>query len=229
MSKNNATASQAIARNQKLQCDLSSCNASRYGLSRYCLKHKERNIRYGSPTGSSLMLNGKQPRYYNELTYTHNLLIRNSTSKPVQAACNILLEWINAAKGGFNIAGGNLLSHISDAESVCLPILEDISAAYIHALEVKNLSDRELTYALANSLYRHVPRKYKTVINSQGKSSKRPTVKMGGKTRLAIGEHVREELGIFLANVHSHWKTQTDRATERKHDLIKPIINMEGR
>ena len=153
MSKNNATATQAIVRNEKIQCDVSSCGSSRYGLSRYCLKHKEKDIRYGSPTGSSFMLNG-----------------------------------------GFNIAGGNLLSHIIDAESVCLPILEDLSAAYIHAMEVKNLNDRELTYALSNSLYRHVPRNYKTVVSSQGKSSKRPTVKMGSRARSAIGEYVRKEL-----------------------------------
>lgn len=222
------TATQAVVHNEKIKCEAESCNKNRYGLSKYCLHHRERYNNYGSPLGTSLMLNGKQSKYHKESIYTHNLLIRNSTSKPVQAACNILLEWINAARGGFKIAGANILSNIHDAESASIFILKDISAAYIYSLEVKHLSDKELTYALANSLYRHVPRNYKTTTSAQGKTRKTPTVRMGSQTRLAIGEHIRKELGMFLANVHSHWKSQTEQANERKHDLIKPIINIEG-
>lgn len=220
-----ATAADAERHNMQFRCTAPGCTEHRVGLSQYCARHRGIAQKYGDPRGTSVVRQNGSPLYQRELNFTHELLIKNFSSAPVQAALNILGQWFNAAKHGMaRVPGDRLFKRVEDVESVALPILEDITACYIYCLETKNKGDNELTFALSIALFRHIPREYRTAYSSRtGTPYQVPMVRMRKTEREAIGNYIRNELGVFLDNVHKHWSTNTQRKRDLKQDLIQPI------
>ncbi|MET0012046.1 MAG: hypothetical protein ABW088_00195 [Sedimenticola sp.] len=212
----------AIKQNEQLKCSASGCNEKRNGMSRWCNHHKRRNEKYGSPKGTSLRTVGGGKRYDRELEYCHQLIIKNSDSKPVQAAVKLIGQWLKAAKGGLEVPGSRLLCLI-DEENVELRILEELSAVWIHALEVKRQGDRELTFSLANALYSFVPKSHQWITSKNGKTYAKAMVKIGSRDRETMGEYIKTELGVFLENIRQHFTASEQQQTSLKRQMAGPL------
>ena len=223
--KSNGSIKPVIEANERLLCSVNSCNKHRTGYSLYCPPHKRRDILHGSPTASGLVSKRGATGYERELTFVHELLIKNFDSLPVKAAKQLLRQWITSAQNGFSIAGSRLLSLIDDTESVLIPILTDISSIYIYSTNTKNSSERETTYVLANALFRHIPRTYSTHYSARGRAYLRADIKLGANERRVIGGYIRSELGLFLENVRQAWNTQTENKQNIKRNLMKSFTD----
>ena len=223
--KSNGSSKPFIDSNERLLCSVDNCNKHRTGYSLYCPSHKRKDILHGSPTASGLVSKRGATGYERELTFVHELLIKNFDSLPVKAAKQLLRQWITSAQNGFSISGSRLLSLIEDTESVLIPILTDISSIYIYATNTKNASDREITYVLANALFRHIPRTYSTHYSASGRNYLRANIKLGANERRAIGGYIRSELGLFLENVRRTWDTQTEDKQNTKVNLMKSFTD----
>lgn len=218
------TARAAIAANTQLSCSVQTCTNKRTGMSRYCKHHKNRLQKYGNPAGTSLYGNGGSTFYRRELEFTHELLLKNASSKPVQAAVKVLRQWIDGAKNGWDVPSPRLIRLI-EGESPELPILVELTAAYIHIRMRTAMSDKETVYALANALYRHVPKQWQYIDSKSnpGKSYSKPTVKIGPRDRQAMGQYIMEQLGVFLVNVFEHYKSAKELEASLKHQMAEPL------
>ncbi len=210
----------SIANNERYTCSVPECDRKRYGVSRYCNKHNIIQSTHGSPTTQGLVIQGGKRRYKSQLDYTHQLIIKNADSKPVQAAIKLLHQWIIGCQGGLDLPGSRLLC-LMNKEGKEPSILAELSAIYIYSQEIKRQSQQELIYALSNGLYKYIPTPYQTCISSTGKTYRKPTIKIGSRDRMAIGTHILQELGVFLENVKKHFVSTEQQHDSLKQDLVK--------
>lgn len=223
MNKRYPTVSAASAVNERLQCSVPGCTKHRDGISLYCRHHKLKAQHYGSPEGQSLYTDGGGRLYASVLHAVHELLINHAGSDPVQAALNAVTRWIDAAKAGSDVPGSRLLKRITTKEDTHLPIIEEVSAAYTYIRMRMGFSDKETVYALGNALYRWVPKEWQRRVSSTGRTYMKPTIKISPKEREAIGQHVMDELGIFMENVLSHYKHMREHEQTLKHAMASPL------
>lgn len=216
------TASAASAVNERLQCSAAGCTKSRYGMSMYCRHHKRKVQQYGSPTGRSLYTEGGGRLYGNMLQAVHELLTNHAGSQPVQAALKALTRWIDAAKAGSDVPGSRLIKRI-DTQDTYLPILEEVAAAYAYIRMRLGLSDKETVFALGNAVYRWVPKEWQRQVSSSGRAYMKPTIKISPKEREALGQHLMDELGIFMENVLDHYKRLHETELDRRRAMAFPF------
>lgn len=207
--------------NTQKSCSITGCERPRVSMNKYCANHARANRKHGGPAGKSLT-HGGHPKYKAELSHTQSLLRKNYDTMPVQAAIKVMSQYLNGSRRGLNLPGSQLLKMIEGVD-IELHILEELCAVYIHATHHKRLSDREVTFALANALYKHVPRTYHMKTSVNGVTYKVAEVRIGPRVREDMGQYIRDNLGIFLANVYQHYKTQTTKLRSLKEEMSLPL------
>lgn len=210
-----------VQSNTQKSCSVNGCERPRVSMNKYCVKHARANRRYGSPTGESLT-QSRHLKYKAELSHTQSLLRKNFDTSPVQAAIKVLSQYLNGARRGLNLPGAHLIKMI-EGDDIELPILEELCAVYIHAIQHKRLSDREVTFALSNALYKFVPKSYRMKTSVNGVTYKVAEIRIGPRVREDMGQYIRDNVGIFLANVYQHYTTQVIRSRTLKEEMSVPF------
>ena len=202
---------QSMNRNTGKHCKAKGCYNTRRNLGGYCKSHYRKAYLYGDPNGKTI-LRSDFKREINEV----NLLIDENLEHPaVIAACDFLQRWLDSASSGRPCICAVDVSRVA-SEAKAIDILRVTSALWLYADRNPHLfnDDLSLTYQLGITFLKCA--KYERAISCNGKTQAIPP---NGKARRAIGQNLRNTLGIFYMNVVSHFKTKEEDELKLKKDM----------
>ena len=193
-----------ILNNENLNCSVSSCLKRRSGLSKYCRGHALRLNLYGSPLGTVLL----KHTYKQELVEVKDFILRHSEHQAVKAAITFFDRWLEDAYYGFPVLAKEQFSKLFEhgiRGKDCIEVFLSIWL-YSHRFYSKLPDDARLSYALSIGIF-----------SLKDKSKVKASVKK------AVGERLRQALGIFAGNVITAIEREVVVQEALRNDLFTPF------
>jgi hypothetical protein len=202
---------QSMNRNTGKQCKATGCYNPRRNLGGYCKQHYRKAYLYGDPNGKAILTSD----FKREFIDVSKLIDDNLEHPAVLASCSLLKNWLDLASNGKPCISGVEVSKVA-LEAKPIDILKATSALWLFADRNPSrfIDDQSLTYQLGITFLKCA--KYKKTISYSGKIQAIPP---NGKVRRAIGQNLRDTLGLFYVNIASHFKTQENAELKLKKDM----------
>lgn len=202
---------QSMNRNTGKQCKASGCYNPRRNLGGYCKQHYRKAYLYGDPNGKAILTND----YRREIEDVSKLIDDNLEHPAVLASSSLLQSWLDLALNNKPCICGHEVSRVA-SEAKALDILKATSALWLYADRNPSrfIDDLSLTYQLGITFLKCA--KYKKTTSFSGKLQAIPP---NGKVRRAIGQNLRNILGLFYVNIASHFKTLENAELKLKKDM----------
>lgn len=201
----------SLNRNTSKQCKASGCYNPRRNLGGYCKNHYRKAYLYGNPNGSAILTKD----YLREIQEVNDLIDSNLNHPAVLAACTYLQRWLDKAINGEPCVCANEVIRVA-SEATAIDVLKATSSIWLYAERnpYKINNDDYLTYHLGISFLKCA--KYRVNLSTLGKSyNSIPS----GSVRKAIGQHLRETLGLFYVNLVNTFRDKDESERELKKNL----------
>lgn len=201
----------SMNRNTGKKCKANGCYNLRRNLGGYCKTHFRKAYLYGDPHGKTLLTRD----FNREIEEVNEFIDENLAHPAVIASCNYLQAWLDTASIGKPCICGIEVSRVA-SEATAIDILKATSALWLYAERnpCRFKDDQSLTYQLGITFLKCA--RYKVTVSYNGKLQAIPP---NGKARRAIGQHLRNTLGIFYMNLVSAFKTREDAEVKLRKDL----------
>jgi hypothetical protein len=230
MSRKTSTKARALA-NQQLPCDVSGCRRRRHWTTLICHEHGIRRKRYGHVKGRAILKREFAPY----LTDVRALLKKNPNHEGVTAADAMMARLITPGperrpkRNGPGAAEHHLqveLTRIKRASVTPRAALETTIAVWLFAKEQPAVlpDDVRLTFAIAGAIFKLAPYKHYSYYNNHDTrkthiNSKPP----GAGAQRLLGERIRTQLGLFVANVETTLRTAKHQRNRALAAMSEPF------
>jgi hypothetical protein len=222
-----AALSTAITVNQRMVCQLPGCCYLRHGLDPWCKAHTAPARLYGHPSAPPL----KPSQWASQRAAVRALLDANADHPGLKQALSWMSLWVRKAaevstayKGAEEV--GRLVRHGVTPSALLVEVCA--IAAWLdqhpHALP----SDRARDFAISRAVFAMAPRPRRITRHASGRWGQvnRPT-SYSPKPRLSalshVGQHLRQSLAPFLANVLTSLEDQDQHRANALAAMRAPL------
>lgn len=215
----NYSLQQAIELNELSPCALRSCTKHRMQLSRFCHGHRDKDVKYGSPTGRR-----HHPREYEAEAQAVKLLIAKNRDHPgIKIGLRFFDRYLEDAVMRHPVPGQRHLLRQYDEGTRAEDLFIEAAAAFLYGWNSSSVDySRELTYLVGLAvLARHNIRDAR-----EPDIKHRPTIstsKIGMRERREAGQYVRDHLERLFQNIRTTFQRQEEEREERLKILGAPL------
>lgn len=220
---NSKSLKEMCLQNELLPCSVPGCPNSRYRLYSTCLKHRQRQRKYGHPRALSV------PRKVltRELKEVREIVLKNvGTHAGLSKAIEWFDKWMkDAAEGASGVPGQYHFKRLHDSGVGGAQLLIATAAVFIYAYRNpqavpsdSKFKDAAIDYAMAHQTTKLIPLEYLTTA-----SGKKRARFMSSKDRAEIGQTIRSVLGPLYLNILRTLNAKEEKAKEWTNEMCKGL------
>ncbi|MDB5808903.1 MAG: hypothetical protein JWN94_1025 [Betaproteobacteria bacterium] len=206
--------------NQYKMCNAKGCMLSRHRVSGYCRVHERGRRLYGHALGYHF----KSKEFNEERQLVTEFIGSNIEHKGIASALAFLRQWLERSTSGDKLLPAYEDFHRLNSKCIKpIDILIEAATVWLYSERHRERlpDDLRLTYAISLAVLHLAPRDYRSTW-SQGRETVSPQ-RLSAAARLAVGEHIRTNLGLLISNIVRTMQKQQSEQHEFRQSLSAPF------